>query len=173
MRIELEKLEDGRGSFAQTYQPEELDLVDDRVTLNGPVTVTGSVRRSGTEVIVNGRLSSLVSVECDRCLKTVELPISAKFSVDYITGKDYESSQAAELTAEDLDVSVFDGEAIDVDELVKEQILLSIPDRALCREDCKGICSTCGADMNAGACNCEQIEIDPRWEALKKLKNDG
>jgi uncharacterized protein len=173
MRIELEKLEDGRGSFAQTYQPEELDLVDDRVILNGPVNVTGSVRRSGAEVIVNGSLSSLVSVECDRCLKTVGLPISAKFSVDYITGRDYESSQAAELTADDLDVSVFDGEAIDVDELVKEQILLSVPDHALCREDCKGICSTCGADLNAGACNCEQIEIDPRWEALKKLKNNG
>jgi uncharacterized protein len=173
MRIELEKLEGGRGSFAHTYQPEELDLVDERITLNGPVEVVGSVRRSGAEVIVNGRLSSRVSVECDRCLKTVELPISAEFRVDYITGQDYESSHAAELTADDLDVSVFDGERIDVDELVKEQILLSVPDRTLCREDCKGICSTCGADLNAGACNCEQTDIDPRWEALKKFKNDG
>jgi uncharacterized protein len=173
MRIELEKLEGGRGSFAHTYQPEELDLVDERITLNGPVEVVGSVRRSGAEVIVNGRLSSRVSVECDRCLKTVELPISAEFRVDYITGQDYESSHAAELTADDLDVSVFDGETIDVDELVKEQILLSVPDRTLCREDCKGICSTCGADLNAGACNCEQTDIDPRWEALKKFKNDG
>lgn len=173
MRIELEKLADGRGSFAHTYQPGELDLVDERITLNGPVEVVGSVRRSGAEVVVNGRLSSRVSVECDRCLKTVELPISAKFRVDYITGQDYESSDAAELTADDLDVSVFDGETIDVDELVKEQILLAVPDRTLCREDCKGICSTCGADLNDGACNCEQIEIDPRWEALKKLKNDG
>jgi uncharacterized protein len=173
MRIELEKLEDGKGRFAKAYQPEELDLVDERITLNAPVDVGGSVRRSGAEVVVNGRLSSRISVECDRCLKAVELPISAEFSVDYITSTDYESSQAAELTAVDLDVSVFDGATIDIDELVKEQILLSVPDRTLCREDCKGICSICGADLNAGACNCEQIEIDPRWEALKKLKNDG
>ncbi|HEX6730698.1 MAG TPA: DUF177 domain-containing protein [Pyrinomonadaceae bacterium] len=173
MRIELEKLEDGKGRFAKAYQPEELDLVDERITLNAPVDVAGSVRRSGAEVVVNGRLSSRASVECDRCLKAVELPISAEFSVDYITGEDYESSQVAELTADDLDVSVFDGETIDVDELVKEQLLLSVPDRTLCREDCKGICSSCGADLNAGACNCKQIEIDPRWEALKKLKNDG
>lgn len=173
MRIELDKLEDGKGRFAQEYRPEELDLIDERITLNGPVNVAGSVRRSGAEVVVNGRLSSRVSVECDRCLKAVELPISAEFRLDYITGKDYESSPSAELTTDDLDVSVFDGETIDVDELVKEQILLAVPDRTLCREDCKGICSTCGADLNDGACNCEQIEIDPRWEALKKLKNDG
>jgi uncharacterized protein len=172
MRIELEKLEQGRGSFAHTYQPEELDLTDERVTLIGQIKVTGSVRRSGAEVIVTGRLSSRVSVECDRCLKTVELPVSAEFSVDYITGQDYETSQGAELTEEDLDVSVFDGETIDVDELVKEQILLSIPDRTLCQEDCKGMCSSCGADLNTGACNCEQKDIDPRWEALRKFKNE-
>jgi DUF177 domain-containing protein len=172
MRIELEKLEDGKGTFAHTYQPDELDLLDERITLNSPVRLVGSVKRSGAEVVVSGRVSSQVSVECDRCLKTVELPVSADFSVDYITGQDYESSHAAELTADELDVSVFDGESIDIDELVKEQILLSVPDRTLCREDCKGICSTCGADLNASACNCEQSDIDPRWEALKKLKTD-
>jgi uncharacterized protein len=173
MRIELDSLEDGKGKFAHTYQPDELDLLDERVRLTAPATVTGFVKRSGAEVAVSGRFSSIVSVECDRCLKTVELPVSAEFRVDYITGRDYESSHAAELTAEDLDVSVFDGESIDVDELVKEQILLSVPDRTLCREDCKGICSTCGADLNASACDCATSDIDPRWEALKKFKNEG
>ena len=66
-----------KGRFAKAYQPEELDLVDERITLNAPVDVAGSVRRSGAEVVVNGRLSSRASVECDRCLKAVELPISA------------------------------------------------------------------------------------------------
>jgi uncharacterized protein len=171
MRIELENLEKGKGTFAHTYQPEELDLLDERITLNGPANVAGSVKRSAAEVTVSGRLVTNVEVECDRCLKSLELPVSAEFRLDYITGQDYESSSTAELTAEELDVSVFDGESIDVDELVKEQIFLSVPDRTLCREDCQGICSTCGADLNAGTCNCEPSDIDPRWEALKKLKN--
>jgi uncharacterized protein len=64
---------------------------------------------------------------------------------------------------------VFDGEAIDVDEIVKEQILLAVPTRMLCREDCKGICPECGADKNTGECNCVTDEIDPRWAALKDL----
>ena len=172
MRIELDKLEEGKGKFAQTYQPEELDLVDERVTLDGPVIARGQVRRSGAEVVVSGRFETQVQVECDRCLKPIQLPVAADFKLDYITGQDYESSNAAELSADDLSVSVFDGEALDVNELVKEQILLAVPDRALCREDCKGICANCGADLNAGNCNCEQIEIDPRWEALRKFKSD-
>lgn len=170
MRIELDKLENGKGQFAHTYQPEELDLQDDRITLIRPSGINGTVKRSGVQVVVSGRLESMVSVECDRCLKSIELPVVAKFKLEYITGKDYESSHAAELTADELAVSVFDGESIDVDELVKEQILLSVPDRALCREDCKGICSTCGADLNAGECKCAPSDVDPRWEALKRFK---
>lgn len=171
MRIELENLEDEKGTFAHTYEPDELDLLDERITLKGPVKVGGSVRRSSAEVVVSGRLESQVSVECDRCLKPVELPISARFKLEYISGQDYESSQTAELTDDDLAVSVFDGESLDIDELVREQILLSVPDRTLCREDCQGICSTCGADLNAGACDCAPSDIDPRWEALKRIKN--
>jgi uncharacterized protein len=171
MRIELEKLEDGRGKFAHTYQPEELDLLDDRITLSTPVVANGTVERTGSEIVVSGQISSEVRVECDRCLKILDLPIAASFKLNYITGEDYESSHAAELTADEMAVSIFDGETVDVDELVKEQILLSVPGRTLCREDCKGICSTCGADLNAGACQCQPSEIDPRWEALKKFKN--
>ena len=91
-------------------------------------------------------------VECDRCLQPVELPVSADFALEYITGSEYESSDVAELTEAEMSVSVFDGEAIDVDEIVKEQILLAVPTRMLCREDCKGICPECGIDRNTGEC---------------------
>ena len=171
MRIELENLEGGKGSFAQTYQPDELDLMDERVRLQQPASVTGRIRTSGSEVRVSGTIDARVEVECDRCLKALEVAVSAKFALEYITGQEYESTQVAELSTEEMAVSVFDGEAIDVDEIVREQILLAVPDRALCKDDCKGICSNCGTDLNSGNCNCESSEIDPRWEALKKFKN--
>jgi uncharacterized protein len=87
----------------------------------------------------------------------------------YITGTVYASSQAAELTEDDLAVSVFDGEAIEVDEIVKEQILLAVPTQMLCRPDCKGICPDCGVDKNTGECACDTKNVDPRWAALKNL----
>ena len=75
----------------------------------------------------------------------------------------------SELTEDEMSVSVFDGEAIDVDEIVKEQIVLAVPTRMLCREDCKGICPECGTDRNTGDCSCATNDIDPRWAALKNL----
>jgi uncharacterized protein len=169
MRIELVNLEHGRGDFAHVYQSDELGSLDDRVTLVEPATVTGKVRLAGAEVFVNGHIETRAQVECDRCLKKVELPVSADFELQYITGPEYESSGMAELTEDAMSVGVFDGEALDVDEIAKEQILLAVPTRMLCRPDCKGLCPDCGVDKNTGDCACGTDEVDPRWAALKNL----
>lgn len=171
MRIELEKLQGGKGGFAHVYQPDELNPVDERVRLTQPAEVKGNVKLAGHEVFVSGHVETRAQLECDRCLQLVELPVSADFALEYITGSDYESSSAAALSEEEMAVSVFDGQSIDVDEIVKEQILLAVPARTLCREDCKGICPECGTDLNAGRCNCDADEVDPRWAALKSFKN--
>jgi uncharacterized protein len=170
MRIELENLEGGKGDFAHVYNPDELNPVDERVKLTAPATVNGKIRLAGNEVFVNGHVDTRAQVECDRCLKPIELPVNADFELEYISGSEYESSAVAELTEAEMSVSVFDGDAIDVDEIVKEQILLAVPTRMLCREDCKGICPQCGVDRNKGECKCVTEDIDPRWAALKNLK---
>jgi uncharacterized protein len=169
MRIELENLEGGKGDFAHVYNPDELNPVDERVKLTAPATVNGKIRLAGNEVFVNGHVDTRAQVECDRCLKPIELPVNTDFELEYITGSEYETSAVAELTEAEMSVAVFDGEALDIDEIVKEQILLAVPTRMLCREDCKGICPQCGVDKNTGECNCETKEIDPRWAALKNL----
>src|SRR5687768_15544632 len=171
MRIELEKLDGGRGDFAHVYQPGELNPVDERVSLAQPAEVKGTVKRTGGGVYVNGHVETRAQLECDRCLKPLQLPVSADFALEYITGADYVSSSVAALSEEELSVSVFDGESIDVDEIVKEQILLAVPARTLCREDCRGMCPECGVDLNTGQCKCAAEEVDPRWTALKSLKN--
>lgn len=169
MRIDLENLEGGKGDFAHVYQPEDLNPVDERIGLTEPATVTGKIRLAGNEVFLNGHVDTRAKVECDRCLKTVETPVDADFELEYITGSEYESGDVAELTEAEMSVAVFDGKAIDVDEIVKEQIVLAVPTRMLCREDCKGICPECGTDRNTGDCNCTTDDIDPRWAALKKI----
>ena len=169
MRIELVNLEHGRSDFAHVYQPEELGSLDERVSLVEPATVNGGVRLAGADVFVNGHIETRAQVECDRCLKNVELPVSADFVLQYITGSEYESSGTAELTEEAMSVAVFDGEVLDVDEIVKEQILLAVPTRMLCQPDCKGLCPDCGINKNTGDCACGTDEVDPRWAALKNL----
>jgi uncharacterized protein len=111
-----------------------------------------------------------VELECDRCLRAIAFPVAASFDVDYVPASKYAAEPAAELLDDDLAVAVFDGEAIDIDDLVREQVILALPSRALCREDCKGLCPVCGIDKNLKGCECESQPVDPRWAALNNLR---
>jgi uncharacterized protein len=169
MRIELAGLENGKGAFAHTYAPEEQLLNDDRVRVLVAPTVSGRVLQQDRRIHLSGRLAARVQVECDRCLKAVELPVDSRFKLQYVTAEDYEAQQAVELSEEDLDLSVFDGEGIEIDQLVAEELLLALPAQVLCNENCKGLCSVCGVDRNSVACECQTAEVDPRWAGLKEL----
>ena len=171
MRIELASLEGGKGSFSHSYAEGELVLEDDRVLVVTPPQVSGQIRTEERSVKVNGQVFGRVQVECDRCLKPVELPVDSRFKLEYVTADEYKSQQDAELSLEDLDLTVFDGEVIDVDALVAEELLLAVPDHLLCKDDCKGICPVCGKDRNAADCGCGTAEVDPRWAGLKELVN--
>jgi len=168
MRIELDKLEQAGNRFAHVYEPEEIVLDEEYVRLTSPPEVMGRVERSGQQVRLRGKINTTAEVDCDRCLKSVSVPVETEFDVTYVPEEDYTSSEAAELQEEDLSLSVFDGETIDIDELVREQVLLALPNRALCGEECKGLCPVCGADRNVNPCDCQSKEIDPRWAGLLK-----
>ncbi len=170
MLIELSKLEGDKGSFAHVYQQNELDLADERIRLAGPISVSGRVKRSGVEVLIDGKIDTVVEVDCDRCLKVIQLPLNVQFSLEYLSKRDYEAGEAAEIAEDEMGIAVFEGDSIEVDEIVREQILLFVPARVICFESCKGICSTCGADLNVDDCGCVTEEVDPRWAALKNLR---
>jgi len=170
VRIELDSLKGSKGAFAYVYAPGELDLNDDRVHLRGSPEINGQLVLKGKRLLLNGGLAARAEVDCDRCLRSVDLAVETQFSLQYVTPLEYQLSQAVELEDEDMTVSVFDGEAIDIDEVVREQVLLTVPERTLCQEDCKGLCPACGTDRNLKECGCESADTDPRWAALKKLR---
>ena len=169
MQVELASLERQGGKFAHNYGPGELDL--NEVSLAVPPRVAGRIQRSDSKVTVAGEVTAELQLECDRCLKALLIPVSNVFRVEYVTTDVYQAGQNAELLDEDLSLSVFDGEVFDIDELAREQLLLSLPAQVLCREDCKGLCPVCGGDRNATVCTCQQVEIDPRWAGLKEIAN--
>lgn len=170
MRVELARLENKAGKFAHEYAAGELVLDDDRAVLAGAPRVSGRIGRTEHKVVVEGEFAAIAEVECDRCLQPVELPISSDFRLEYVTAETYKSLETAQLAQEDLALSIFDGEFIDVDDIVREQLLLAIPTHAICRENCKGFCPVCGADRNVTDCNCKATEIDPRWSGLRDLR---
>lgn len=170
MRIEVDQLEGSAKPFAHTYAPEELILDEESARLTEAPQVRGSASRKGNEVRLRGKLTARAEVDCDRCLKALDVPVETDFDVTYIPASDYVSNEKAELQEDDLLLSVYEGDAINLDDIVREQILLALPVRALCGEECKGLCPVCGINRNADTCACEDKETDPRWAALKDLR---
>ena len=170
MRIELDKLEEQGGKFAQVYEANELPLEDAEVRLVEPAEVRGRIRRTGKEVELQGKLHTKLEAVCGRCLQPVELPITTEFNERFVRTVSWAAEEQHELQAEDLNIAVFDGEGIELNDLVREEILLAMPAQILCQEDCKGLCPTCGIDRNASSCQCGDSNGDSRWEKLKNLR---
>jgi len=167
MLIEVENLTAAASPFAKTYAPGEVELDEEGARLASDATVEGSAMRKGDEVRLRGKISAEVEVGCDRCVAAVRFPLEVEFDAAFIPReKAADVTENVELMTDDMGLATFDGGAVDLDDLVREQILLAIPSRRLCREDCKGLCPECGTDLNAGACSCEKGEADPRWSAL-------
>lgn len=174
MRIEVENLKEKEQAeaFSHSYAPGEVELEDEGGRLVSDAEVQGSASRKGEEVRVRGSIKTEVELLCDRCAAPVRTPLEVEFDARFIPrAAAADETENVELLADDLGLATYEGDAVDVDELVREQIVLALPLRNLCREDCKGLCAKCGADLNAGQCSCEQVERDPRWAALADWKN--
>jgi uncharacterized protein len=173
MLIEVERLSERGADFEQVYTPEEFSLEDDYARLAGSVRVAGHASRKRGEVDLRGSIEASVELNCDRCLAPVAMPVRLDFKAELgMTDKSAgatEATEATELQDTDLDFSTYDGEAINLDEIVREQILLSLPARQLCSDDCKGLCLDCGANLNEQTCDCKRNETDPRWSVLAEL----
>jgi uncharacterized protein len=147
--------------------------VDDPVWVEGdplpaqPVAVAGRLSSAGPgRYYFSGRLDGVATGECRRCLNDVRVDVSEEVNLFFMeTGVE---------GAEDDDSETYlidpRAHAIDLRPAVREHWLLSAPAYALCREDCKGLCPTCGADLNAGPCACAR-DADSRWDALRKLRS--
>lgn len=172
MQIKVEKLTEKGEPFARVYAPDELPLEDEYARLVSDVRVEGRASRKGEEVRVAGSIDTSVELRCDRCLSPIPFPIKLDFAANLVAATNsFSAGEAIELQSEDLERSFYDGESVDLDDLVREQVLLALPARQLCRDDCKGLCPVCGLDLNAQSCDCPGQELDPRWSALKEIKD--
>jgi len=146
------------------------------LAFDAPLQVEVRLRWVSGFVAASGLIRTSVGLSCSRCLADFSLPLSIPFEATYseeARSPEAEGEEAeVELTAEAIDLFSFHGRQIDLAGAIEEQVLLALPLRPLCREDCKGLCPSCGADLNRGPCGCAQKPVDPRFAVLKGLKLD-
>lgn len=170
MIVDLFNLESSSFELEFSLTPSEIELEGENVKLKNDIKIRGELVKKLVQTDAAGNILVSVEIECTRCLQEIEKDLEIPFKVTYVTAENYTDAKESELNDEDLDVSIFDGHKIDLNELVREQIILNLPEQIFCSEDCKGLCAKCGANRNLIDCNCEEKEIDPRWAALKNLK---
>jgi uncharacterized protein len=170
MIISLVRMPPDGLAFKHQYKAGELDTREYDFELEEAPLVNGRATRAGQDVRLRGEIKARISAPCDRCLSEVAITAEIPFDLFYepaSPGADQVGER--ELRERDLDFGVYENDQIDLDELVLEQLELSLPSRVLCREECRGLCPQCGADLNVEQCECKQ-QIDPRWRALADLK---
>jgi uncharacterized protein len=143
---------------------------DGDCTFTAPVNAQISAAWEYDHVRAAGSVTSAARLTCSRCLAEFELPISSDFTIFYTesTGEDLE--EEVELSDVELISATYKGEEIDLDPEIAEQVMLEIPFKPLCSESCKGLCTQCGADLNAGECGCDRGGINMKMVALQKMK---
>lgn len=115
------------------------------------------------ELTIDGTCELTVEIPCDRCLE----PVETEFHLDFSKNVDL---AADENQVDDLDEKNYiDGYNLDVDKLLYNEMLIGWPMKILCSEDCKGICNTCGQNLNKGTCNCEDTSLDPRMSVIRDV----
>lgn len=185
--IKLEKIEAPRQPFRHALTRSFLDDIFRDVptyTVEHPAELTSHLTRVGErDVLLEGATVVTLRSECRRCLRAVQTELPVKFTLNLVarraelagSARDEEDSgegeQAGTFGDTDVDEELFDGETIDLLPLVREQVLLGLPAiEPLCTEACRGLCTTCGQDLNEADCGHSQKVLDPRWAALKNIK---
>ncbi len=131
-------------------------------------TVTGTIVRTGSRLLLDAHITGEVHVACDRCLSEYNLPIDTDFNLVFHRGT---RSRVPEGIEEDdfILLTEVNEQGYDIFPRVREEVILELPIKFLCSATCKGLCSKCGANLNERDCGCNREGGDPRWESLKKL----
>lgn len=172
MLLDLSKLHGRRAHVERTFVPSVFDPQDEEYRVVAPVELSMDVEKAGGDTFrVVGRASTRLGLECGRCLEPFQIPVDASFDLQYVPQAENAGEDEREIGEEDLATAYYREGTLDLRELLREQFQLALPMKPLCRDDCRGLCPHCGANLNRTSCDCTAAWEDPRLTPLKALLN--
>ncbi len=173
MKLKVSQLDTGENRFQFSSAKDKWlkGVIDHLGTQGYTVSPTGLdmdlvVTKLEPDYVLRGRLGYEATMACDRCAEPFSLKVKHPFDLAYVRSAQSEGD-------EDLDQTVFEGDEIDLKPLVEEQFFLGLPFALICKEDCKGICQSCGENRNLGNCHCVASEPTNAFSELAKLRDSG
>jgi uncharacterized protein len=178
MLIEIKELELHPVDFREEFSPGAIDLGEE-VRQRTPLASEGRAdlveehhgkHKVVQDIRLKGKLETSLEVACARCLEPVALPVQRSFDLLYRPLGTDAGHEELSVTDAEAEIGYYQGGGLLLEDTLREQVLLSVPLKIVCREDCKGLCPHCGKNLNESACTCADQLDDPRWEALKEIR---
>jgi uncharacterized protein len=178
MFMDLAELELHPIDFQEEFLPGVIDLGVD-VRQLAPLKSSGRAQlveeHHGKHAVIEdirlqGALSTTLELACARCLDPVVQKVTRDFELLYRPQGADAGSEELSVTAAEAEVGYYQGEGLLLEDVLREQVLLAVPIKVICRDDCKGLCPTCGVNRNIESCSCAPPLGDPRWSALKDIR---
>jgi uncharacterized protein len=170
--VDLKDLAQDKISFEASFEPGVVDFGSENMRQVGALDWTTTAERAGDEVRITGTLTTTLEQMCSRCLEPARVSISKPFDLYFRERNEamFDEDEEVELDEEDTRTAFFTGTKLAMGEILREQILLALPMKVLCRVDCKGLCPTCGTNLNSGSCSCPKEEFSPHMDTLLEFK---
>jgi uncharacterized protein len=169
MFIDINELERERIALDQVLAPGRIDFGED-VWQVEPLEVYGWAELVAGEIRLRGQLKTEMEVPCARCLERSRRPVATDFDLFYRSVQTIAREEEVEIRKGELDIGFFQGDGLLLEDVLREQILLALPMKSICRPDCAGLCPQCGQNRNLSACECAPAPADRRWTPLAGFK---
>jgi uncharacterized protein len=172
MQLDLTRYRQPVSRFDRTFAPEDVGDETDAYRVVAPVEIGFDIHKDKNRFRLAGRVKTELELPCSRCLEPFRLPVDAPFDIRFLPASENSGDAEREVAEEDLEIGYYEDDAVDLNELIREQFYLVLPMKPLCTEACRGLCAQCGTNLNTGACDCAPAWEDPRLAALKDLRRD-
>ncbi len=162
-KLFIANLTEGSSRQERVTTPDELGFSDDP-DFKHDIRVALDIEKVGRNIFLNVGVATHIEMVCDRCAEPFTMQLTDQYRLLYTTDPDMQNDQ---------DESTFfipeSFDEVDLSEPLRETLVLALPVKRLCQEECKGLCGRCGQNLNEKACDCKTGHMDPRWEKLKTL----
>jgi len=172
MFLDVKDLAVRKVHIRKSYAPGSIDYGLNEVKQSGPLEVNATAELLEGQIRVTGELQTRIEMVCARCLEPVIEEVHRDFDLFYQPLLKGTPNDEERLKDDDTEIGFFEGEGLFLADVLKEQVLLSLPMKVICQSDCRGLCPHCGANLNQEQCRCERHTSDPRLAPLARLKQD-
>ncbi len=172
MFLSIKEMEVRKVRFDETFPPGEIDFSGEDVRQSSPLHTQGVAEllaNTDGEVRIQGRLKVTMESECDRCLGQAEFPLDTPFDLFYRPIGVLNSADEVAIDEGEAEMGFYEGAGMELEDILREQIMLLLPMQRVCSTECKGICPVCGKNRNESACDCREEPVNDRWSALRKI----